>query len=247
MMYVSMKFSHTRGNKLQSSSVESWCRMRPLLLLSVLGLLTVQTVAADAFYGDRAAFVIPSSTRSFLYSSIRGGTSTVDQREEEAVLADLDDEEEEGDEEEEEEVEVFVSEEESEQDKEKEDFKLDASLAAAALKSATKTKEKTEKKERAEVKTAVNTKLAKPKRKSLIKMIPYILRASLNPITLLSMTKAYWASLFNLDYLKQKDDSSQELRSALERKAMRSPPKRGHRKMKRGQAKTLSDLPQLSS
>ena len=62
------------------------------------------------------------------------------------------------------------------------------------------------------------------------------------------MTKAYWASLFSLDYGK-KADSSQDLRSALEEKAKKAtggPPKR-KRKMKPGQAKTLSDLPQLNT
>jgi len=89
----------------------------------------------------------------------------------------------------------------------------------------------------------------KSKSKSRIR-IPYILKAFLNPFTVFAMTKGYFASLFNIDYLQQ--DTSQTLRSALEEKAKRSGgntskrPGRG-RKMKPGQAKTLSDLPQLSA
>jgi hypothetical protein len=62
------------------------------------------------------------------------------------------------------------------------------------------------------------------------------------------MTKAYFASLFNLDYLAE--DSSQDLRSALEEKAKKSGSaggRKGKRMMKPGQAKTLSDLPQLNT
>jgi hypothetical protein len=36
----------------------------------------------------------------------------------------------------------------------------------------------------------------------LLKM-PYILRALLNPFTVMSMTKSYFASLFNIDYMKE--------------------------------------------
>ena len=45
-------------------------------------------------------------------------------------------------------------------------------------------------------------------------------------------------------------DASQDLRSALDEKARKAGPStqaRGRRKMKRGQAKTLSDLPKLNS
>ena len=48
---------------------------------------------------------------------------------------------------------------------------------------------------------------------------------------------------------KQKQDSSQDLRSALQEKAKAETggKKRSTRKFKPGQAKTLSDLPQLSA
>ncbi|KAL3801141.1 hypothetical protein ACHAW5_011089 [Stephanodiscus triporus] len=89
-------------------------------------------------------------------------------------------------------------------------------------------------------------------RKSLYKRyVPYIIRACLNPFTLISMTKAYFVSLCDINFLKE--EQSQTLRSALEEKARRQQPSspggptKPKRKMKPGQAKTLSDLPQLSA
>eukprot|EP00804_Cyclotella_cryptica_P026538 CCRYP_015383-RA/>CCRYP_015383-RA protein AED:0.15 eAED:0.15 QI:225/1/1/1/1/1/2/578/225 len=81
--------------------------------------------------------------------------------------------------------------------------------------------------------------------------VPHIVRACLNPFMLVKMTRAYFASLVDIHYLKE--EPSQNLRSALEEKARKqSPPAGGSsnkpkRKMKPGQAKTLSDLPQLSA
>jgi len=78
--------------------------------------------------------------------------------------------------------------------------------------------------------------------------IPYIVRACLNPFTLVAMTKAYFVSLMDINYLKE--EPSQNLRSALEEKARKQPgagQSKPKRKMKPGQAKTLSDLPQLSA
>jgi len=84
---------------------------------------------------------------------------------------------------------------------------------------------------------------------SLLLKMPYILRALLNPFTVMSMTKSYFASLFNIDYMKE-EDPSQNLRSALSAKARKggnsSRPK-PKRTFKPGQAKTLHDLPQLSA
>mmetsp|Transcript_19514 Transcript_19514/g.35387 ORF Transcript_19514/g.35387 Transcript_19514/m.35387 type:complete len:212 (-) Transcript_19514:1887-2522(-) len=119
------------------------------------------------------------------------------------------------------------------------------------VKSAVKASEKAKAKKTAAVKETVNAKLSakKAKKPSLVKRyVPYIVRASLSPLTLLAMTKAYFASLFNLDYLAE--DSSQDLRSALEEKAKKSGSaggRKGKRMMKPGQAKTLSDLPQLNT
>eukprot|EP00571_Detonula_confervacea_P016111 CAMPEP_0172310696 /NCGR_PEP_ID=MMETSP1058-20130122/12546_1 /TAXON_ID=83371 /ORGANISM="Detonula confervacea, Strain CCMP 353" /LENGTH=208 /DNA_ID=CAMNT_0013023613 /DNA_START=30 /DNA_END=656 /DNA_ORIENTATION=+ len=79
--------------------------------------------------------------------------------------------------------------------------------------------------------------------------VPYIVRACLNPFTLISMTKAYFVSLCDVNYLKE--EQSQTLRSALQEKARTQPQSSGStkpkRKMKPGQSKTLSDLPQLSA
>lgn len=129
--------------------------------------------------------------------------------------------------------------------------------AAALSKSAVSSAAKAKAKKSAEVKESVNVSLA-PKTsgggKSILQIlrVPYIVRACLNPLTLIAMTKAYFASLCNIGYLEE--DSSQTLRSALEDKAKKqqaggkpSGGKRGKRTMRPGQAKTLSDLPQLSA
>ncbi|GFH43857.1 hypothetical protein CTEN210_00330 [Chaetoceros tenuissimus] len=75
--------------------------------------------------------------------------------------------------------------------------------------------------------------------------IPYLFKVMLNPFTILTMIRGYFASLFNIDYLQE--DVSQTLRSALQEKAKSTGGAKRQRKMKPGQAKTLSDLPQLSA
>jgi len=91
--------------------------------------------------------------------------------------------------------------------------------------------------------------VTKKKGRNLYKRtVPYIIRACLNPFTLVAMTKSYFASLFDINYLQE--DSSQNLRSALEEKARTDAAggsNKPKRKFKPGQAKTLSDLPQLSA
>lgn len=114
-----------------------------------------------------------------------------------ATVLDSDDEEEDSD---------VESEDESESEEEDEEF--DAVMAASAAKAAAKSRAR----KAAATKQSVNAKLAKmpvkhSKKKSstsILKMlhVPYILRALLNPITIFTMAKGYWASLFNLDYLK---------------------------------------------
>jgi hypothetical protein len=74
------------------------------------------------------------------------------------------------------------------------------------VKSAVKASEKAKAKKTAAVKETVNAKLSakRAKKPSLVKRyVPYIVRASLSPLTLFAMTKAYFASLFNLDYLAE--------------------------------------------
>ena len=87
-------------------------------------------------------------------------------------------------------------------DDESDSEELDTSLASSAVKSAVKKKEEAATAAKKAVKKAVNTKLAKKKSGGGLR-IPYILRACLNPLTVFAMTKAYWASLFNLEYGKE--------------------------------------------
>lgn len=124
--------------------------------------------------------------------------------------------------------------------------KPDAKLSASTLRATEKSKAK----KAASGRQAVNSRLTEagkiPAKQKQLKL-PYILRASTNPFTVFAMTKAYFASLFNLEYAKK--DLSQDLRSALEEKAKKfgGGGAKGKRKMRPGQAKTLSDLPQLNT
>jgi len=122
------------------------------------------------------------------------------------------------------------------------DVKLSASAVAAARKAKSKESKQSKKKVNASLK-----KSTKKKRSSPLKKVPYILRAILNPFTVFAMTKGYFLSLFDIDYMKQ--DTTQDLRSALQEKAKKSGSSGGKRarKMKPGQAKTLSDLPVLNA
>mmetsp|Transcript_450 Transcript_450/g.594 ORF Transcript_450/g.594 Transcript_450/m.594 type:complete len:224 (-) Transcript_450:892-1563(-) len=146
------------------------------------------------------------------------------------------------------------------EEEEEEDVKLSASAVKAMNKAQSQKKKaakiqvsqslataKTSKKKVSPKKHKAANVLTKTKSKGL--RVPYLLKAFLNPFTVITMTKGYFASLFNIDYLKE--DQSQTLRSALQEKAKQGgggPSKRSRqRKMKPGQAKTLSDLPQLSA
>lgn len=129
-----------------------------------------------------------------------------------------------------------------------EDTKLSASAVKALKKAQAKKKAQTKKTVSASLKTKTSSTKTKPKSSGgLVQKIPYIVRAVMNPFTLFAMTRAYIASLVNIDYLKE--DVSQDLRSALQEKAKAMPTggKKRARKMRPGQAKTLSDLPQLSA
>lgn len=131
----------------------------------------------------------------------------------------------------------------------------DGTLVESAISAVNKAKkEKAEEAKRAMSKAILQSKVAMEAKKrkqrknfSLVNKIPYILKALTNPFTVLAMTKGYFASLFKIDYMLE--DESQNLRSALEEKAKKSGPSKGkrERKMRPGQAKTLSDLPQLSA
>jgi len=156
---------------------------------------------------------------------------------------------------------------EEEDESDDEIVKPDPKLTKSTKKSITKTKKKMKSstkeaisqklkksaklKMESSTKEAISKKLKKAAKKkrggSLFKKIPYIIRASLNPVTLLAMTRAYFGSLFNLNFLKK--DESQDLRSAMDEKAKKKPieGRKRKRQFKPGQAKTLSDLPVLSA
>eukprot|EP00585_Thalassiosira_rotula_P012134 CAMPEP_0196139572 /NCGR_PEP_ID=MMETSP0910-20130528/6800_1 /TAXON_ID=49265 /ORGANISM="Thalassiosira rotula, Strain GSO102" /LENGTH=209 /DNA_ID=CAMNT_0041400313 /DNA_START=94 /DNA_END=723 /DNA_ORIENTATION=+ len=136
----------------------------------------------------------------------------------------------------------------------------DEPIVTTAKKLAASTKTVAQKKKTAAVKSKVKVAMAASSAsKSVAKKtggpnlykryVPYIIRACLNPFTLIAMTRAYFVSLCDINYPKV--DQSQTLRSALEEKARKQPtasgPSKPTRKMKPGQAKTISDLPQLSA
>jgi len=136
---------------------------------------------------------------------------------------------------------------ESSDEEETEDEEEAPSLTKATKKAATKA-----------VKESVAVAMKSTQKKSRISTLgnffklPYIVKACLNPVVFLKMTSGYWKSLYNINYMNEKvTDPSQDLRSALEQKARYGgggkKPSRGKRKMKPGQAKTLSDLPQLNT
>lgn len=205
-------------------------------LIAAMALLILPGVVADAFLGGPSAtFVVPQKSplhAEWAAVELRGG-STVGEKEEIEFESSDEELEEESDEEEEEEEE------------------LDPTLAKSAQAKAASVKTKMAKEA---VKAAVSASVAPKKKKksssSLLSFLhlPYIIKACMNPFTLMKMTRAYFASLVQLDYLKETEDSSQNLRSALEEKAKKGGGStRGKRKFKPGQAKTLSDLPVLNT
>lgn len=125
-----------------------------------------------------------------------------------------------------------------------------AALSASTVKAAAKAKSK-KSKDAVNVKLAATSARSSRSSKSPLLKIPYIIRACLNPFTVIAMTKAYWQSLFNIKFMEE--ESAQPLRSALEEKAKKAGGstglggRGGKRRYKPGQAKTLADLPQLSA
>mmetsp|Transcript_31936 Transcript_31936/g.95629 ORF Transcript_31936/g.95629 Transcript_31936/m.95629 type:complete len:218 (-) Transcript_31936:459-1112(-) len=135
--------------------------------------------AKSAFIGRR--IVDPCRQSEMLALSVRGGARRV-----------YDDEDE---------YDSDVDEYDSESEEEEERV---AMLSKSTRKAAVKVKSK----KAAVMKKAVSASLSqtKPKKqKSLLAIlhVPYIMRACLNPFTFLAMTKAYFASLFNIDYLAE--------------------------------------------
>ena len=134
--------------------------------------------ATRAFISVRNLHTIQSTA----FVSVRGGATTVEEEEElEIESSDYD---------------------ESEEEEEEDDPKLAKSTQKAISKVAKK----------AVTSTLESTKpvAKKTKNSSLLKLfkIPYIVGACLNPIVLVKMIKGYWASLVNLEYLKENVVSS---------------------------------------
>jgi len=110
------------------------------------------------------------------------------------------------------EYDVDASDDSDHDDLEEEEEEEDATLIQATKSSLKKKKQQTQK----HIKETVSASLAssnetKKKRKSSSHSlsssssfkIPYILKALLNPFTVIAMTKGYFASLFNIDYLQE--------------------------------------------
>jgi hypothetical protein len=94
---------------------------------------------------------------------------------------------------------------EDEAEEKEEEKKLDPKLTKSAMLSTTKVQSK----KAAATKEAMSATLKvkkSTKKGSFMKalQLPYFVRACMNPFTVLAMTRAYFASLFNLNYLKEK-------------------------------------------
>jgi hypothetical protein len=146
--------------------------------------------------------------RSIFHTNVRGGASPPSK-----VVENVDDESEEEYDELEEEVaveDVLEIEGDDDEDEEQEGSMTTemSTLSASALKAADKLKVR----KVASVKSALEhgmaatptSKSAVKKKKSFLEFkLPYILRACFNPVMLIAMTKAYWKSLFSLNYGKK--------------------------------------------
>ncbi|GKY97291.1 hypothetical protein MPSEU_000687500 [Mayamaea pseudoterrestris] len=217
-----------------------------LLLLALLCVMHSAQARGRVFSDRLPVAFLPQTQRVSQLSAciLRGGAQDSDDEEEDS---DEDTSEDESDEEEEEEIAETVAPPPKTTTPKKKPTEIDAKLAAkrsAQLAASTLQKQASAKAKAS--KQAVNAKLAtKKKRRRLSLKVPYILRACLNPITVFKMTIAYWKSLVQLDYGKQ--DSSQELRSALQTKARtqggsKRPPRR-----RNNRPTTINDLPRLNT
>lgn len=169
----------------------------PSLLLMVTAILAILAAESQAAAPSRVH--LPKVLNNNAHSRhpwvvVPRGGSVSDEYDSEEY--DSDDEEEE-----EEEEDIIIEDDEDEYDSDEEE-KEDIVMVNSAVKATQKTKAK----KTAAVKETVSAKLSvkKPKKPSLVKrFVPYIVRACFNPFTVMTMTKAYFASLFNLDYLAE--------------------------------------------
>jgi hypothetical protein len=91
---------------------------------------------------------------------------------------------------------------ESDYDDESEEEEKNSKLSASTVKALKKAKKKAEAKQT--VSASLKSKSTKKKSSGgIVKKIPYIVRALMNPFTVFAMTKGYFASLFNIDYLQE--------------------------------------------
>lgn len=167
----------------------------PLFLsvaVAILLIVCTEAVSPNRIHGSSIAPKHLSNTHSrhAWFVILRGGSDL-----DESGEYDSDDEEEV-------EEDIIIEDDEDEYDSEVEEEEEDVVM----VKSAVKASQKARAKQTAAVKKTMSEKLSvkKTKKPSLVKkFVPYIVRASLSPLTLLAMTKAYFASLFNLNYLAE--------------------------------------------
>ncbi len=198
-------------------------------MVALVVTMLMAVIMADSFLGGPSTTFVTQRRTPVPKFLFRGGATTA---------SDQDDIEFESSEDE-------AVEEESEDESEDEAVEaesLDPKLAKAAQAKATSVKTKLAKVAvQAAVAASIKPK-AKKSSRSLLKLlhVPYIIRACMNPFTLIKMTRAYFGSLAQLDYLND-NDSSKDLRSALQEKAKKGGgsggSSRGKRKFKPGKAK----------
>ena len=147
--------------------------------------LLIDIVEANAFVaGISPAFLSQTQVAPYVPSVTdipRGGATAVDDEDNDSEYDDLDSSDEE------------------------EEF--DPVMAKSALTAASKTKVKAVAVAKKAVSATLLATAPKPRKikSSILKrlMVPYIIRACLNPLTFIRMTRGYWASLVNLNYLQQ--------------------------------------------
>ena len=106
--------------------------------------------------------------------------------------------------------------EDEEEEEEEEDSELSSSTIGALSKRKAKKKLETKKTISASLsKAKVKSKIKARKKPSLLRKIPYVIRALCNPVTLLAMTKGYFSSLVNLDYLQEVSGCSNVMMIAI--------------------------------
>jgi hypothetical protein len=165
-----------------------------LLLLQLLLLQPIEghRITRVSLANNLSLKAVVHDRRPFIV--VRGGAEVEDDDE------DVEDEDVEG-----EDVHDDTDDEKEEKAEKEEGQKMDPKLTKSAMLSTIKMYTK----KAAETKEVVSTSLKvkkSTKKGSFIKALelPYFVRACMNPFTVFAMTRAYFASLFNLNYLKEK-------------------------------------------